>query len=82
MEIERLKDAVYMCYEQEFNEALTQVKHFASGTPIDLSNIDQERKLAEILAKEVPTNGDVQEMVTGLIIQLGEEKGGNPCLLS
>ena len=35
-EMERLEDATYVCYEQGLNEALTQVKHFASDVPIDL----------------------------------------------
>ena len=36
-EIEKLGDVAYACYEQGFDEALAQVKHFARGAPIDLS---------------------------------------------
>ena len=83
-EIEQLEDATYICYEQGFDKALVQVKHFASGSMVDLSRVDQERKLADILAEEVPTDHNVQEVATRAIVQLGveeeEEEGGNPRL--
>ena len=55
-EIKRLEDATYVCYEQGFDKAFAQVKHFANRTPIDLSRVAQERKLDEILVEKPPTN--------------------------
>ena len=82
-EIQKFEDAAYVCYEQGFDEALAQVKHFTSETPIDLSRVDRERKLDEIMAERAPTNQDALELVVGLIIQIGmeedkDEEGGNP----
>ena len=82
-----MEDGSYVCYKQSFDEALTQVKYFVSGNSINLSKVDQERKLDEILAKKAPTNQDALEAVVGLVIQIDaeedeEEEGGNPCLLS
>ena len=51
-EIEQLADAAYACYEDGFDEALAQVKHFAAGGSIDLSKVDREKKLEDILAAE------------------------------
>ena len=67
-EIQKLKDVAYVCYEQGFDEALAQVKHFANKTPIDLSRVDQERKLEEILVKGALTNQDASEAAMGPII--------------
>ena len=63
------------------------MKYFAIGNLINLSRVDQERKLDEILVKEVPTNQDAQKVATGSVIQLKmkedeEEEGANPCSLS
>ena len=81
-EMGQLEDASYVCYEQGFDEALTQVKHFASGSTVYLSRVDRERKLAKILAKEAPTDRNVQEVVVGATMQLGtkeeEAEGGKP----
>ena len=44
------------------------MKHFTSGNLIDLSRVDWERKLVEILAEKVPTDHDAQEVVTGSIV--------------
>ena len=64
-EIKKLGDPAYACYEQGFNEALAQVSHFARGAPIDLSKVDQEKKLDEILAAEATSNQGVQTMGVG-----------------
>ena len=82
-EIQKLEDATYVCYKQGFNKALTEVKHFSSGTSIDLSRVDQEMKLDEILVEGAPTNQDTPEAAMGPIIQINgeedeEEEGGNP----
>ena len=58
-EMKRLEDVAYVGYEQGFNEDLTQVKHFSSGSMIDLSRVDWERKLTEILVEEAPTDYNV-----------------------
>ena len=80
-EMERLEDAAYICYKQGFDEALTQVKHFANGSMVDLSRVDQERKLDEILVKEAPTDRNAQEVPPGMTVRIGaeeeEEEGGN-----
>ena len=39
-EIQKLKDVSYVYYEQRFDEALAQVKYFASGNLIYLSRMD------------------------------------------
>ena len=60
------------------------MKYFSNRSTVDLSKVDRERKLADILAKEALTNRNIQEMVVGVTVQLGaedeEEEGGNPCL--
>ena len=40
VEIKKVGDAAYACYEQGFDEALAQVRHFARGAPVDLSKVD------------------------------------------
>ena len=66
--MERLEDVAYVCYEQGFNETLAQVKYFSSGNSIDLSRVDRERKLAEILVEEALTDRNAQEVVVGSIV--------------
>ena len=63
-----LKDAAYLCYEQGFDETLTQVKHFASGSLVDLSRVDREKKLEEILVKEASTDHNTQEAPAGMTV--------------
>ena len=82
-EIQKLEDAAYICYEQGFDEALAQVKYFASENLIDLSRVNQERKLYEIQAKEALTNQDAPKVVVGPVIYIGaeedeEEEGETP----
>ena len=67
-EIKRLEYAVYVCYEQGFNKALVEVKHFASGNLINLFRVDRERKVTKILVKEAPTDRDAQEVAANLIV--------------
>ena len=55
-EVEKLGDATYAYYEQGFDEALAQVRHFAKGTPVDLSKVNHEKKLGEILAVKVTSS--------------------------
>ena len=76
---EKLRDAAYACYEQGFDKTLAQVKHFAKGALVDLSKVDQERKLDEILAVDAPTSQGVLVMVVGhwtLFKVKEEEEGG------
>ena len=84
-EIERLEDIAYVCYEQGFDEAFAQVKHFTNESAVDLSKVNQERKHVEILAKEARTNCNVQEVAVDANIQFRvkeeEEERGNPHLL-
>ena len=62
------------------------MKHFDSGYPIDLLRVDQEKKLAKILAKEAPIDRDATNTVAGAIVQFRveeeEEERGNPRSLS
>ena len=39
-EFKWLEDVAYLCYEQGFDKAFAQVKHFASGSMVDLSKVD------------------------------------------
>ena len=50
------------------------MKHFAIGSPINLSRVDQERKLSEILAKEAPTDRDAPKVAIGVIVQIEAEE--------
>ena len=49
VEIESLKDARYVMYEEGFDETIAQVKHFNVNVLINFSMVDQEKKLNEIL---------------------------------
>ena len=51
-----LEDATYLYYEQGFDEALAQVKYFAGESSVDLSRIDREKKLQEMLVERVSTD--------------------------
>ena len=56
------------------------MKHFISGSTIDLSKMDRERKLAEILVEEAPADRNAQELAAEVIVHLEveeEEEGGN-----
>ena len=77
------EDAAYLCYEQGFDEALAQVKHFARESMINLSKVDWERKLEEMLAEGASTNRHVQEAPAGMTMRVRvkeEEEGWNPHL--
>ena len=55
-----------------------QVRHFTRGTPIDLSKIDWEKKLDEILAAEATSSRGIQAMRGGQLTTIGvdeEEEG-------
>ena len=45
-----LEDAKYAMFEQGFNEVVAQVKHLNIGVPIDISVVDREKNLKDILA--------------------------------
>ena len=52
-EIESLKDATYIMFEEGFNETVAQVKHFNTSVLIDFSLVDREKKLSEILGQKL-----------------------------
>ena len=77
-EVEKLGDAAYAYYEQGFDKALTQVRHFARGTPVNLSKVDREKKLSEILAIKAMSSQVARAAVGGEETPIGvneEEEG-------
>ena len=62
-----------------FDKALAQVKHFASGSMVDLSRVDREKKLEEILVNEAPIDRNAQEAHARMTVQIeveDEKEGG------
>ena len=59
-----------------FDEALAQVKHFASGALIDLSKVDREKKLDEILATDALTSQGAPVTEASHLPPFGVEEGG------
>ena len=49
VEIENLEGATYAMFEEGFDKAVVQVKHFNTNVLIDFTLVDQEKKLSEIL---------------------------------
>ena len=47
--MESLEDANYASFEEGFDEAITQIKHFNKEVLIDFTLVNQEKKLDEIL---------------------------------
>ena len=51
---------------------------------VNLSKVDQERKLAKIMVEEALTDHNAQEVAVRITVWLGveeeKEEGGNPCL--
>ena len=82
-EVERLENAAYLYYKQGFDETFAQVKHFVGESMVNLSKVDWERKLEEMLVKRASINRLVQEVPVGTAVRVmleeeEEEEGETP----
>ena len=72
--MEKLRDATYAYYEQRFDKVIAQVRHFAKGTPVDLSKVDHEKKLSEILTVEATSSQVARAAMGGKESSIGIDK--------
>ena len=47
-----LEDVGYAMFEQGFDKAVAQVKHFNTNVPINFARIDREQNLEDIIEQE------------------------------
>ena len=50
------------------------MKHFVSRSMVNLSRVDQEKNLDEILVEKAPTDCNAQKALVGTTVQIGVEE--------